>query len=244
LDNDQLAAITAIAAVTAAVVAALAFLEARAVRVATRDSAAVVARLMTSEDRSVFDVLFLENLGPNIARDVRMRILFVDGDGVVKVEGEVKVGVLAPGQADRHAYLPQVLLASEKDETVPSLDELVDLGLSLEVELDWLDDRRWFGLPFVRRRQSSRDKIDLAEYRESLLRSMRVMDPTLTSEMRELRAALARQSREANARVSSTRATRPAPDKPPTAEPGPAPRGAPWPARARRWAGWLESRLR
>jgi hypothetical protein len=243
MDNEQLAAITAFAAVTSAVVATLAFLEARAVRVATRDSAAVVARLRYSEDRSVFDVLYLENLGPNIARDVRMKVLFVDRDGVVQVEDEVRISVLAPGQADRQAFLPQVLLAWEDPETVPSLDDLVERGLSLEIELDWLDDRRWLGLPFLRRRHGSRDRIDIAEYLGSTLRSMRVMDPTLTSEIRELRAAFARQWRAASIRATEGSAPEPDDGHPSTEEPAPITIGAPHRVRIRPWTEWLRSRL-
>lgn len=235
--------ITALATATSAVVAIAALLEARAVRIATRDAAMVVARLRFSDDRQDYAELHLENLGPGLARDVHLRISYADAAGVtVAAADPVVVAMLVPGVADRQAFLPALLLQADDTVPVPDLDELADRGLSLRLELDWLDERRWLPAPWVHRRQRSDTRVDHTAYRSSNLRALRIADPTILSEIQATRAMLERRWFESDAHASLARRELP-PDIAVQAEARRVQRSLDlWRARFRWWIGRVRGR--
>lgn len=194
--------VAALAAVTSALITLAVLAESRASRIASRDTATVVARLRFSDDREDFEELHLENLGPAVARDVHLRIEYLDPTGRMVGGGDpISAAVLAPTPADRQVFLPALMLMPSEG-TFPDLDKLADRGLKLRINLDWLDDRRRFPFWFVSSRQRAVTLVDLRAYRQSNLRALRIVDATLVSEVRKTRTMLERQARENAARES------------------------------------------
>jgi hypothetical protein len=198
VDPNQALAVTAAAATISALITLVLLLEARASRIASRDTATVVARLGFSEDGEVYDFLYLENLGPAIARDVHMTLDYVDAHGkVAKTSGPIAAAVLAPTSTDRAVFLPSMLF---DERPVPDVEQLGTRGLSLRIRLDWLDDRRWFPAWLISRRHRTTADVDLQGYARSNLKALRVVDTSLIRELQATRKVIERQHREESAR--------------------------------------------
>jgi hypothetical protein len=205
VDPNQALVITATAAAVSAVAAGLSFLitialllETRASRIASRDSATVVARLRFSDDRQDYEELALENLGPAIARDVHLKVEYIDSSGhVVKAADTISVAVMAPSRDDRLVFLPGILMMESEHGKVPDAPELAERGLSLRLGVDWLDDRRWFPFWFAPKRHTDTVVVDLRAYSQAYHHpSIRVVDATLVSEIHATRTMIERESRE------------------------------------------------
>jgi hypothetical protein len=245
VDADRALAITAGAAAISAILTLLFLLEARASRIASRDTATVLARLGFSEDRQAYDFLYLENLGPAVARDVHMAVAYVDEAGEVLAQsGPISAAVLGPGPNDRAAFLPAMLLEADRSGSLPDLEELAARNLTLRIDLDWLDDRLWFPVWFRSRRHHVRTVVDLRAYAKSNLKALRVVDATLLSAAHEAQRKAERWRFEDTARARMKDGPLP-PDVQARVEADRLARAAAiWRARGRYWVGRLSRRLR
>jgi hypothetical protein len=143
----------------------LALLETRAGRIASTASAHVAARPEPYVFvRRTMLVLRLRNHGPAVAEDVWLTLSWREGAEPV---GRTKT-LMEPvmGVGDEVLYHPTLLLADPKDE--PALADLGDRGLTLQVNVTWLDERRYLFAPWLRVRTRRPYDHSMADYSDSV----------------------------------------------------------------------------
>lgn len=129
------AAVSAATAVLLTILTAFLLRDARLGRQAGL-AATVIARPVLDPSNELYVVVYLDNLGPAVARDVDLTLGLRSG-AAAAVDRALNVPVLAPGE--RHAYLPGLILDQEPTPTLETLDLR---GYSLALTWEWTDSRR------------------------------------------------------------------------------------------------------
>ncbi len=201
MNTNDAVVLAAIATAVYALLTFLLLLEARSARIASMQTAVVVARLTFSRDNQLDTVVRLENFGPAVAEDVRLRIAFLGADEAVIVERTVWVPAMARG--DDEPYLPALLLPAEAQGTDAALATIRDQGSFLELEWTWRDSRRsWRTLLLGRAIHRRALKVRVSDYHESVMRGPRFLEPNLVSVTQAASAATERHRTEQRQRRS------------------------------------------
>jgi hypothetical protein len=201
VSNEQAVVLAAIAATVYALLTFLLLLEARGARIASTQAATVVARLTFSRDNQIDSMVRLQNFGPAVAEDVRLRIAFIMPTEDVIAERSLWVPAMAPG--DDEPYLPALLLPDAERGSDAALAAARDHGALLVLEWSWTDLRRsWRSLLFKRATHGRSQRVNIARYHESILRGPRFLEPNVISVTQAAEAATERSRREAQQRRS------------------------------------------
>ncbi len=177
-------------------------LETRSARRDATDAAMVVARLTTSRGDDVNDALYLDNLGPAVARQVTLSMRYLDQDGAEAAPGyELQIPAMARG--DHYPFVPSIILMKPGDtHGHDRLDDMADQGWSLEIKWSWSDNRRLFGLWWERQRHQDQTVVNLDTYRTAITRGPLFVEPDLFTAVRDLGKAAEKRDRRDEARRS------------------------------------------
>lgn len=204
MDSEHAVVIAAVAAAVYAFLTFLLLLEARDARVASTQAATVIARLTFSRDNQIDSMVRLQNFGPAVAEDVRLRIAFVTPTKEVIAERPLWVPAMAPG--DDEPYLPALLLPHAERGAAAALVSVGSEGAILVLEWGWTDARRsWRSLLLRRATHRRSQQVNIAEYHKSVFGGPRFLEPNAVSVAQAAQDAAERSRRQERQRRSLER---------------------------------------